>query len=39
MFVPGKVFQPILMFAGKAIPKSCFTWVGSGLNHKYYTKL
>ncbi len=35
MFVPGKPFQPSLMFVGKArslrssgAPEMCFTWVG-----------
>ncbi len=46
MFVPGKPFQPSLMFVGKArsLPKSdaferCFTLVGSGLNRKHWTRV
>ncbi len=32
VFVPGKPFQPSLMFVGKATLKwSTFNWVGSGL--------
>jgi len=34
VFVPGKIFQLILMFEGKSrsLPKSGFTRVGSGLH-------
>ncbi len=46
MFVPGKHFQPILLFAVKArsltkskAAKRCFTQVGSGLNSTYKTWL
>ncbi len=46
MFVPGKPFQPILMFVGEArsLPKSgapegSFTRVGSGLTRKYWTRV
>jgi hypothetical protein len=45
-FVPGKPFQPSLIFVVKArsLPKSGaperqFTWVGSGLTRKHKTKL
>ena len=41
MFVPGKPFQPSLMFVVKArslplsgTPERHFTWLGSGLTHK-----
>ncbi len=35
MFVPGKPFQPSLMFVGKAgEPEMCFTLVGSGLTRR-----
>ncbi len=46
MFVPGKPFQPSLVFVGKArsLPKSgalerSFTRVGSGLTHKIQDRL
>ncbi len=46
MFVPGKLFQPNLMFVGKArgLPKSgspqrCFNLVGPGLASKHWTRL
>ncbi len=46
VFVPGKLLQPSLMFPGKTrdLPQSraterCFTWVGSGLTQKHYTRL
>ncbi len=46
VFVPGKPFQPYLMFAGKArslpqsgAPEKSFTWVGSGLTCKHSTRL
>ncbi len=46
MFVPGKPFQPSLMFAGKAsslpyigAPERCFTQVALALPTKHYTKL
>ncbi len=46
VFVPGKLFQPGLMFQSKArgLPQSgasetCFTWVGSGINCKHQTML
>ncbi len=42
VFVPGKPFQPSLMFVGKArglpksgVPKRCFTFLGSILTHKH----
>jgi len=46
LLVPGRRFQPSLIFVGKAIslPKKtttykCSTKVGFGLTHKYYTRL
>jgi hypothetical protein len=46
MFVPGRLFQPSLMFVGKTrnllktgAPERCFTLAGSGLTYKYYTRL
>ena len=40
MFVPGKLFQPSLIFVGKAgAPERCFTREGSGLTCKHYTRL
>jgi hypothetical protein len=42
VFVPGKPFQPSIMFAGKArslnlsgAPENCFAWVGFGLARKH----
>jgi hypothetical protein len=46
VFVPGKLFQPIILFVGKArsltqsgAAESYFSRVGSGLNCKHYTRL
>jgi len=46
VFDVEKPFQPNLMFVGKATgphlsgaPERCFTWVGSGLTRKHYTRL
>ncbi len=46
VFVPGKPFQPSLMFAGKVrnlhksgTPERCSPHVGSGLTHKYQPSL
>ncbi len=46
MFVPGKLFQPSLMFVGEyrslplsGAPERCLTRVGSGLTRKNLTRL
>jgi hypothetical protein len=42
MLVAGKPVQSSLVFVGKAwsgAPERCFTWVGSGLTRKYWTRL
>ena len=46
MFVSGKLFQPSIMFVGKAMglpesgaPERCFIWVGPGLARKHWTRL
>jgi hypothetical protein len=46
VFVPGKLFQPSLMFVGEArklpwseAPERCFTQVGSSLTRKHSTSL
>jgi hypothetical protein len=43
---PAKPFWPSVILAGKAriqpkmgAPERCFTWVGSGLTHRHYTRL
>ncbi len=46
MFAPGKLFQPRLIFIGKAkrllksgAPERYFTWVGTSLTCKHLTRL